>query len=80
MGAVLHDDAVAGGLSAHPFEPDNVGVVELAQVVDLSLRLVLDLLDGHQFVVELADEHGALGPGTKPLQVGDRLEGHLPFV
>ena len=71
MWAILHDNAVARGLCADTLELNDVWMVELPQVMDGGLTFVFDFLDGNQLVVQFADEDGALGSGTQPLQVGN---------
>lgn len=61
-------------------EGDDVGVLELPQVLDVRLVLVPHFLDGHLLCAELAQEHGALSPAAQPLQLRDLLKGHLPRV
>ena len=65
VGAELHDDAEARGLRAHPFELDDVGVVEFAQVSDVGFFDVEDLLDGDGLVVEHAGEDDALAAAAE---------------
>ena len=71
VGAVLHDDAEDGRLGGDAAELDDVGVVELAQVVDVRLGHLLDLLDGNQLGLEAAHEDGALRSRAEPLEVRD---------
>ena len=59
---------------------NDVWVVEFSEVVDVRVLLLLDLLDGHQLVVQLADEDGALSSGPEPLEIRDVLERDLPVV
>ena len=80
VGAVLHDDAEHRGLDTHALELHNVGVVELPEVLDVSLVFLLDLLDGHLLLAEGPGEHGALGPGAQPPEVLDLLEGNFPVI
>lgn len=37
-------------------------MIQLPEVMDVCIFLLLDLLDGHELVVELANEDSALGP------------------
>ena len=55
-------------------------MVELSQVFDVSLELLLHLLDGEDLRLVGAHEDGSLGTGTKPFQVSDLLEGNFPAV
>ena len=71
MWAILHDNAVARGLCADTLELNDVWMVELSQVMNGGLTFVFDFLDCHQLVVQFANEDGALGTGTQPLQVGN---------
>lgn len=59
-------------------EGDDVGVLEFAEVLDLSLFDVPHFLNCHVFSVELAEEHGPLCPAAHPLQVRDLLKRNLP--
>ena len=59
---------------------NDVWVVEFSEVVDVRVFLLLDLLDGHQLVFQLADEDGALSSGPEPLEIRDVLERDLPVV
>ena len=53
---ILHDYAVAGALGADAPEPDHVGVVQLAQVVDRGLVGVLHLKKHNQGWVNVQDK------------------------
>lgn len=61
-------------------ETDDVRVLQFAEVLDVRLFLLSDLLDGHFFGVELSQEDGALSSTSQPLQLGDLLERNLPHV
>ena len=61
-------------------EGNDVGVLEFAQVFDVRLLLLPDLLDGHLLGAELAQEHGPLRPTAQPLQLRDLLKRNLPHV
>ena len=61
-------------------ELDDVGVVELAEVTNISLHLLLHLLDGHLLPRQLATEDGALSARAEPRQVLDSLKRNLPVI
>ena len=47
---------------------------------NLGLLDVADLLDGHQLVVQLAQEDGSLSPAAEPQEIGDVFERDVPVV
>lgn len=55
-------------------------MVELAEVVDLRLLLVADLLDGDERASQPAAEHGALRTRPQPLQLTNLLKGDAPVL
>ena len=59
-------------------EGDDVGVFELAEMLDVRLLDVPYFLNGHFLSVEFPQEDGSLGSAAHPLQVGDLLERNLP--
>lgn len=61
-------------------ETDDVWVLQFAEVFDVGLFLLSDLLDGHFFRVEFSQEDGALSSTSQPLQLGDLLEWNLPYI
>lgn len=62
IGAIFHDNAENRGLRAHAPKLDDVGVVELSQVVNVGVHHFLHFLHCHQLIVVLAHEHSPLGP------------------
>ena len=78
--AELHDNAEAGGLVADSFEADDVGMVELAQMVDRRVRLLLDLLDSDELALPFAHKNRTLSTRSQPLEVRDGLERDLPII
>lgn len=68
-------------MGCHKFpllESNDIGVLEFAEVFDLSLFDVPHFLYGDVFSVELAKEDGPLRPAAHPLQVRDLLKRNLP--
>ena len=55
-------------------------MVELPQVFDVSLVLLLHLLDSEDLLLVGSHEHRALSPGAEPLEVPDFLEWNLPAL
>lgn len=55
-------------------------MLQFAEMLDVRLFLLSDLLDGHFFGVELSQEDGALSSTSQPLQLGDLLERNLPHI
>lgn len=69
-----------GARAVDLLEADDVGVLEFAQVLDVRLLLLPDLLDGHLLGVELPQENSALSPTAQPLKFRDLLKRDLPLV
>ena len=67
-------------LCKNSLELNNVGMVELPQVFDVSLELLLHFLHGEDLGLVGPHEDGALGTRAEPFQVSDLLEGNLPAV
>ena len=61
-------------------ELNDVGMVELSQVLDVSLELLLHFLHGEDLRLVGPHEDGPLGSGAEPFQVLDLLEGNLPGI
>ena len=61
-------------------ELNDVGMVELSQVFDVSLELLLHFLHGEDLGLVGPHEDGPLGTGAEPFQVLDLLEGNLPGI
>jgi hypothetical protein len=80
VGAVLHDDAVARVQSANTAKLHDIWVVELAELVDVGLMALLDLLHGDQLVPPTADKDDALSSRAEPFLVEDIFERNLPLV
>ena len=59
---------------------NNVWVVQLPEMLDVSLVLLLDLLDGDLLRAEGPGEHGALGPGAQPAEVLDLFKRDFPVI
>ena len=59
---------------------DNVGMVKPAQMFHVCLFHVAHLLDGHLFMAQSAEEHGALRAAAEPRQVRHVLERYFPVV
>ena len=55
-------------------------MVQLPEMLDVSLVLLLDLLDGDLLRAEGPGEHGALGPGAQPAEVLDLFKRDLPVI
>ena len=55
-------------------------MVEFAEVFDVGLLDVADLLYGHFLPVEFAKEDGSLRPAAQPLQVRDVLKRDVPVI
>merc|ERR1711971_40462 len=77
---ILHDDTENRCLGANTAELYNVWVVELAQVLDLDLVLLLDLLDRDSFPFVLANKDCPLGSRAQAFQIGDVLKWDLPVI
>ncbi len=50
-------------------EADNIGMMELAEVPDVRFFLVLDALDGHDFIPETTLVDGPLSSRAKPFHL-----------
>lgn len=61
-------------------EGDDIRMVELPEVSDVSLLDVSDLLDCHQFVVQLPQEDGTLCPAAQPQEIRYVFERDVPVV
>ena len=61
-------------------ELNDVGMVELSQVLDVSFELLLHFLHGEDLGLVGPHEDGPLGPRAEPLQISDLLEGNFPAV
>ena len=61
-------------------EQNYIRMVQLPKMPDACLVFLLDLLDGHLLLAEGPGKHGALGPGAKPPEVLDLLEGNFPVI
>ena len=64
----------------YSLELNDVGMVELSQVLDVSLELLLHFLHGEDLRLVGPHEDGPLGSGAEPFQVLDLLEGNLPGI
>ena len=64
----------------YSLELNDVGMVELSQVFDVSLELLLHFLHGEDLRLVGPHEDGPLGTRAKPFQVLDLLEGNFPGV
>lgn len=59
-------------------ESDDVGVLEFAEVFDLSFFDIPHFLHSHLFSMELSKENSTLSPAAHPLQVRNFLKRNLP--
>lgn len=64
---ILKFDTQNFKLFSYQTDLDNVGVVELPEVVDARVLLLLDLLDGHELVLQFANEDCTLSTRPQPL-------------
>jgi hypothetical protein len=80
VGTIFHHNTKYRGQGTDTPELDDVGVVELTQVVDVGVDLVLDLLDRHQFTVPFAQKNSTLSTRTQPLKVRYGFKGNLPVI
>lgn len=61
-------------------EGNDVGVLQLPQVLDVRLILFSYFLDGHLLCPEFSQEDSSLGSTTQPLQLRDLLKRHFPSI
>lgn len=66
--------------AVHLLEGDDVGVLQLPQVLDVRLILFSYFLDGHLLCPEFSQEDSSLGSTTQPLQLRDLLKRHFPGI
>lgn len=61
-------------------ELDDVGMAELSEVHNISLRGAADFLNSDWFIIQPSKEHGALSSTAKPAQVRHQLKRDYPVV